>query len=269
MNNKEFFNEFNFRFNNLFSNQAPGLDTYEISLLLTQAQDEIVKAYSNPKKNKLQEGYDMSRRRQLDFSAITKTMKLTSPIKVTKFIDAEESKCYAFPINIICVLNETLTVKNSDNIKQILQVTPITFQEIEDIFSQPFPYPTKRKAWRILTDYNTTDNSIAQVFYHTGETPVEYKIRYIKKPHPIILEDLYGQSIEGYSLASADTTKKVGGTEIRVPSGSDCELPEELHTEIVQRAVELAKASFQGGLAEILTVGNQSGTDIGVITNTK
>ena len=84
MNNKEFFNEFNFRFNNLFSNQAPGLDTYEISLLLTQAQDEIVKAYSNPKKNKLQEGYDMSRRRQLDFSAITKTMKLTSPIKVNK-----------------------------------------------------------------------------------------------------------------------------------------------------------------------------------------
>lgn len=68
MTNLEFSAEFDVLYNNITSNQAPGLDEYEKSVFLTKAQDEILKAYFNPKGNKLFEGFDDSTRRQIDFS---------------------------------------------------------------------------------------------------------------------------------------------------------------------------------------------------------
>jgi hypothetical protein len=51
--NIEFSSEFDVLYNNITSNQAPGLDEYEKSLFLTRAQDEVLKSYFNPKTNKV------------------------------------------------------------------------------------------------------------------------------------------------------------------------------------------------------------------------
>ena len=53
---EEFSNEFDILYNNVMSNQAPGLDEYEKSVFLTRAQDDIVKRYFTPKGNKDFEG---------------------------------------------------------------------------------------------------------------------------------------------------------------------------------------------------------------------
>jgi len=42
-------------------------------VFLTKAQDEIVKAYFNPKTNKVQEGFDGNEKRQIDFSMIMRS----------------------------------------------------------------------------------------------------------------------------------------------------------------------------------------------------
>ena len=42
MDTTEFYNEFNLVYNNLASNQAPGLDKYEISVYLTKAQNMLI-----------------------------------------------------------------------------------------------------------------------------------------------------------------------------------------------------------------------------------
>ena len=68
---QEFNTNFDLLYNNIASNQAPGLDEYEKSVFLTKAQLELVKNYFNPKGNKYQEGFDQSPKRQLDFSTIT------------------------------------------------------------------------------------------------------------------------------------------------------------------------------------------------------
>ena len=68
---QEFNTNFDLLYNNITSNQAPGLDEYEKSVFLTNAQLELVKNYFNPKGNKYQEGFDQSPKRQLDFSTIT------------------------------------------------------------------------------------------------------------------------------------------------------------------------------------------------------
>ena len=56
----------------------------------------------------------------------------------------------------------------------------------------------------------------------------KYYLRYIRIPKPIILTNLRS---EGLSIRGYDTE-------------SECELPEMMHREILQRAVELAKASY-------------------------
>ena len=71
MSPEEFSEQFDIYYNNITSNQAPGLNEYEKSVFLTQAQYEVVLAYLNPKGNKFMEGYDGSARRQVDFSRLT------------------------------------------------------------------------------------------------------------------------------------------------------------------------------------------------------
>lgn len=128
--NNEFSNEFDVLYNNITSNQAPGLDEYEKSVFLTKAQDEIVKAYFNPKTNKVQEGFDGNEKRQIDFSMIMRSkiyQKLTviqppnvgladepnrvtapikSPIKLKQPIGSD--------VSIISVNGDKVTVSNLD-----------------------------------------------------------------------------------------------------------------------------------------------------------
>ena len=58
MDYKEFSDRFDILYNNITSNQAPGLTEHEKSIFLTKAQDEVLKNYFNPKGNKYQEGFD-------------------------------------------------------------------------------------------------------------------------------------------------------------------------------------------------------------------
>lgn len=72
----EFSDQFDVLYNNITSNQAPGLNEYEKSVYLTKAQNEIVKNYftANSKGNNIGQGFDDSAKRQADFSCLMKTM---------------------------------------------------------------------------------------------------------------------------------------------------------------------------------------------------
>lgn len=98
----------------------------------------------------------------------------------------------------------------------------------------------------------TGESVSAPVFEIIGNFPsfeVEYNMRYVRTPKPIILVNLSevqeGLSIDGYNKIT------------------ECELPANMHEEILQRAVELAKATYQGDLNSIIQTGNISGTELG------
>ena len=71
MDNSEILNRFDVLYNNIMSNQAPGLDAYEKSVFWNKATLEVLKNHLNPKGNKYTEGYDYSAKRQLDFGSLT------------------------------------------------------------------------------------------------------------------------------------------------------------------------------------------------------
>ena len=93
--------------------------------------------------------------------------------------------------------------------------------------NKPYKYPFKHEGWRII---HNTDDRILELLLSYGDRLKSYKIRYIKRPTPIILTDLNllqrGLTIDGIS------------------GPADCILDESMHAEIVQRAVELAKMSY-------------------------
>lgn len=240
MTTQEFSSEFDVLYNNIMSNAAPGLDEYEKSVFLTKAQSEILKNYFNPKGNKYQEGFDDSAKRQIDFSSLVRVAEPTIISSDSSYIKMDgRSKLYTIPTDILFIVNETAKL-TSDFSSRYLSIVPISFEEYNRLMSKPYKCPLKNQGWRLL-QYN--NKGVAEVIV-VGGTLSEYKIRYIKRPKPIILANLD----ETYSNVSID-----GETSV-----SECELDPILHPEILQRAVELAKAAYTGDLKSSVELGQRS-----------
>ena len=239
---QEFSNEFDVLYNNVMSNQAPGLDEYEKSVFLTKAQSEIIKNYFNPKGNKYQEGFDGSQKRQVDFSKLMKTYASsgTAPTPTSFFGNVTGAYKITWPDDVFVVVNEVVDVtKKDDNRKYRLQVIPIKYDEYLRVSSKPYKQPLKNQAWRIING----ENDINLIVGHLNSVSDDgYHIRYVKHPKPIILESLVGTD-----LSINKETKAMG-----------CELDSEIHPEILQRAVELARAAYAGDLKSDVELGQRS-----------
>lgn len=247
MTTQEFSNEFDVLYNNIMSNQAPGLNEYEKSVFLTKAQNEILKNYFSPKGNKYQEGFDGSPKRQIDFSSLLKAAQLTENATSDIIKIDERSKIYNLPIDILFILNETakLTI---DSLTRLVTITPLTFEEYSRVMNKPFKQPLKNQGWRLLSTHLAIDTQnierISEIIVQNGATISTYNIRYIKRPNPIILTNL----ADSYSNVSIDDKTDI----------TECELDPILHPEILQRAVELAKAAYVGDIKSAVELGQRS-----------
>lgn len=237
MTTSEFDVQFDIYYNNVTSNQAPGLNAYEKSVFLTRAQLQLVQEYFNPRIDGTEGGFDGSPKRQTDFSSITITESLSdlgSPSNYVRIhpnsfifkISQGGSGTYYSPLAILNEFVTVLKVVDGVNHYDNLTVKPLSFTEYQRVMLQPYKYPPKGMAWRIMNN-----GEYAEVISPTliGGT-VTYNVRYVRKPGPIILEDLstLGVTIDGETAVT------------------NCELPEEMHQDILERAVTLAKMAWQG-----------------------
>ena len=245
----EFSDQFDVLYNNITSNAAPGLNEYEKSVFLTKAQDEVVKNYFNPKGNKYQEGFDGSAKRQIDFSKLMKAATISLSTSVTSF-DAR-AKVGTLPSDVLVVINEIITLTSNGSPAGTRQVIPITYEEYTRLMSKPYKEPLKNQAWRLIT--GQTSAATIEVIINNNDISKSpaYKIRYVKKPTPIVVANLASAVGDGVS---------VGGVTVV----TECELDPSIHQEILQRAVELAKAAYaadQSGQIQLqneMTVGQRS-----------
>ena len=242
MSISEFSNEFDVLYNNIMSNQAPGLDEYEKSVFLTKAQNEIIKNYFNSKGNRYQEGFDGSQKRQVDFSKLMETYNSsgTVPSPTSFFGNIDGVFKITWPDDIFVIVNEVVDVTRGDeNNKYRLQVIPIKYDEYLRLSSKPYKQPLKNQAWRMINGENDINLIVGHLNSISGNG---YHIRYIKRPKPIILESLVGSG-----LSINNETSAMG-----------CELDPEIHPEILQRAVELARAAYTGDLKSDIELGQRT-----------
>lgn len=152
MNISEFSTQFDVLFNNVTSNQAPGLNEYEKSVFLTKAQSQLVKEYFNRRTDGFGGGYDGSEKRQYDFSGLIRVETL---YQVNTFKDRistlekldKRSKVFLYPANYFLTVNELI----SDGYFQY-NVIPIDYMEYSRLMMKPYNFPVKRAAWRLITD---------------------------------------------------------------------------------------------------------------------
>lgn len=243
MTTQEFSNEFDVLYNNIMSNQAPGLDEYEKSVFLTKAQLEILKNYFNPKGNKYGQGFDENAKRQIDFSTlitVAKPSQYTPEGGYVKFDD--RSQLYKMPQDILLMLNET-GINTVDGVKRLISIIPMNYEEYARLMSKPWKQPLKNQGWRLFQSTGGVD-FISEVVIKYNSSLVDYKIRYVKRPKPIILANLADE----YSNVSIEGINTI----------TECELDPILHPEILQRAVELAKSAYTGDLKSSVELGQRS-----------
>ena len=207
------------------------LDEYEKSVFLTQAQDIVIKAYFDSSTNSQGQGIDDSTRRQVDFSSL---ITVASPSKM----EAEEGQTlqsfddrgilYKLPSNILIMLNEKVKAGNRNYV-----VIPINYAEYDRLMSKAYGQPLKKQCWRLFQNVSGIDIT-SEIIPTEGVEVSDYKIRYIRRPRPIILTNL---SLEHQESLEIDGISSV----------TECELNPIVHMDILNKAVELALASKGGG----------------------
>lgn len=172
-----------------------------------------------------------------DISGLTGSIVITAKQIAINKIDSR-SQLYLFPTDIMFVVNEALITTSN----KLLTVVPLKFSEYSRLMSKPFKRPLKNQAWRLIN--SMTSSKTVEVVTNIGDTVSIYNIRYVKRPKPIILANL----ADDYQDIS------INGISVITP----CELDPILHQEILERAVELAKAAYTGDLKGSVELGQRS-----------
>lgn len=219
----EFSTEFDVLYNNITSNQAPGLNEYEKSIFLTKAQEEIVLGYYDGK-NVFGDSFEATEelRRQLDALVETKVYQYTDRLSddsVAGIRVSNNSVFFQLPSNLAFITMEQITFSDESlgcyNHSRV-NVQPIRQDEYNKIKNNPFKGATKYRALRL-------DAGNGKVEIISKYNFDKYLIRYVNKPEPIILEDLPN----GLTIEEMSTT-------------NGCKLNPILHKTILERAVLMA-----------------------------
>lgn len=152
------------------------------------------------------------------------------------FDTRSNTKSITLPTKMLFSINEMVEVSR-DSKTILLQVIPIKFDEYTRLMCKPYKRPLKYQAWRLI---NSDTVNKADIIVGPSDILTKYTIRYIRRPNPIILTNLDTLSIGGISNIS------------------ECELDPILHEEILQRAVELAKAAYTGDINSQIQMGQRS-----------
>lgn len=214
MTTEEFSNEFDVLLNS-YSGISVELTEYEKSVLLTEAQEQIVRGlYTGSFTGESFEKTEMLRR---GLDSLIKTDSPEPILEGLKGVD-KNSKFYKLKDDVWFITYESVELMEgapcADN--PVVKVIPMKQDEWHRSKDNPFRRPNKRKVVRLDNGSNISEL--------ISEYPIQnYLIRYLSKPTPIILtpleEDIF---IDGLQEVT------------------ECKLNTVLHRTILERAVELA-----------------------------
>ena len=219
---QEFDLEFDALYNNISSNQAPGLNAYEKSIFLTQAQEALVVGIYNGSMGGPFEGNE---------EAIAYLAPLVDQKIFTEFEEEGDksfggsSKFVSLPEEVWFKTGETAVIQDDtlvcgDTRQRTVDVVPVTQDDWYRTINSPFRTSNERRVLRMDPAGNTVE-------LYSKYPIIKYIVRYLRKPKPIILENLTdGLTINGEF------------------GPSECELNPVLHRPILKAAVELAKAAW-------------------------
>ena len=188
-------------------------DEYEKSIFLTKAQEQIVL--------ELYQELGQSEENRKYLSNLIKTGNYVPVGEQDETLINNTFKSYKVEIedSVLFMIYEQCTLSDENNCinGRIVSVVPTIHDDLDKVLKNPFKSPNNRKVIRL--DF---DNKIELISKYNVSN---YKIRYLKKPNPIILVKLEDLNIDKKQEVSNGETNPI------------------LHERIVQRAVQLAVQS--------------------------
>ena len=206
---------FDILYNNISSNQAPGLTEYEKSVFLTQAQEAVIlDLYKGTSGDAFETTEEVTR-------YLSSLVKINYPddddvkvLQATK--EGMNMSAYILPDDVWFVTYQSGSIKDGKNTRDVI-VVPSRQDSLFKDLNNPFKGPNKNKVLAISEEGYITLYS---------KYPIStFYIKYLKRPNPIVLED---------------SEMPVNGIE-----GFEVEIPESLHNQVLYKAVQLAKAVWQ------------------------
>lgn len=219
---QEFSIEFDLLYNNISSNQAPGLTEYEKSVFLTQAQEALI---LDLYKGSTGDSFETTEEVTRYLNGLIKTYYHDMPIVVEN--STKNIKEFIFDLNSplpampkltdlwFIISQEAVIYITLGNPKDVIVIPSKHDTFLKDI-KNPFKGPNNNKVLSL------TEGETIHIYSKYNVSSIT--ITYLSRPNPIILEDLEDLTINGLS------------------NSKECELPESLHTQILLRAVQMAKA---------------------------
>lgn len=188
-------------------------DEYEKSIFLTKAQEQIVL--------ELYQELEQSEENRKYLSNLIKTGNYVPVGEQDETLINNTFKSYKVEIedSVLFIIYEQCTLSDENNCinNKIVSVVPTIHDDLDKVLKNPFKSPNNRKVIRL--DF---DNKIELISKYSISN---YKIRYLKRPNPIILVKLEDLNIDKKQEVSNGETNPI------------------LHERIVQRAVQLAVQS--------------------------
>lgn len=188
-------------------------DEYEKSIFLTKAQEQIVL--------ELYQELEQSEENRKYLSNLIKTGNYVPVGEQDDTLINNTFKSYKVEIedSVLFMIYEQCTLSDENNCinGRIVSVIPTIHDDLDKVLKNPFKSPNNRKVIRL--DF---DNKIELISKYNISN---YKVRYLKKPNPIILVKLEDLNIDKKQEVSNGETNPI------------------LHERIVQRAVQLAVQS--------------------------
>lgn len=228
MTNAEIKTQFNTLYNNINNNAAPGLSDAEISTFFNKAQDEIVKSHVLGPTTTYQLGINQTSKRDVELDTLIKSLQYTTTTGSTLHPKGTLCTINYSTSSPLIILSEVIKIGTSPNFIN-LDIVELSYAQFNKFMAGVYKYPKKNQCWKIRHD------SKFEFVPPIGVTitPTNITQVYVKTPRKV-------------NIASSSVS-------------DSCELPEVLHVEIVQRAVELAKAAYASQDTNIqLSMGQRS-----------
>lgn len=212
---QEFSIEFDILYNNISSNQAPGLTEYEKSVFLTQAQEALVlDLYKGTTGDSFETTEEVTRY----LSTLVKSFITTHFENAVNYMGTPEYAVQMQLNNLWFITFQSASILvNGINHRDVL-VIPAKQDTLYKDLKNPFKQPNKNKILAI-----NEDNKIK---LYSNYPITRFVLKYLSRPNPIIIDN------EGLTIDN-----QIGPME--------CQLPESLHRQILLRAVQMAKAVWQ------------------------
>lgn len=232
----DFINGFDILYNNLMSDKAPEINEYEKSVLLTLAQEQIVKEIYLDKFEGSEE-----QRRSIDVLVTQKDIKRSDkPHKVLRG-DRFYHSHYVLPEDLWYIVHETARFSDRQvcNNGDYVPVKPETYDEALHDVRNPFRGPTMNRVLRV--DYGTDGDGDRLVELISKYEIDRYSIRYVRHPQPILLVDFRGDDYAGVTIRGKDVLERLldKNGELNI-NATPCELPPVIHDQVLGRAVAIA-----------------------------